>query len=97
MNEDEPAERDLGAEIDALRFKLTVVEGEALFASQLLMRLMGRLVATGVLTKQGAENLVDETLLVMERHDETLRRVGLSTAQARTRLQGLLSSLAGQP
>lgn len=91
------AERNLAAEIDELQFKLTVTEGEALFASHLLAHLMRAMVTTGLLTKQSAGNLVDETLYVMERHDETLTAAGLSAVRARARLQGLLTSLAELP
>lgn len=86
--------RDLAAEIDGLRANLRIMEGEALFASNLLGRLLLGMVGKSVLTKQDAAKFVDETLYIMERLDPELTAAGLSTERARARLQGLLTSLA---
>lgn len=96
MADKAPTERNLGAEIDALCLKLRVVEGEALLASSLLTRLLSGLVGIGLLTSETVDTFVDETMLVMERHDEALRCAGLSTEQARARLQSLLLHVGKQ-
>ena len=88
------AKRDLAAELDELRLKMKIVEGEALFASNLLGRFVLGMVGKGVLTTQDAAQFVDETLYVMERLNPELTAGGISTEQARARLQGLLTSLA---
>lgn len=91
------AERDLAAELDALRLKLDMVEGQALAAEMLQTRLLLALVGVGVLVKEHAEVIVDQTLLVMEGQTEAMRLAGLSTEQARFRLRELLSLLARLP
>jgi hypothetical protein len=68
--------------------------GEALYASMLQAGLIIRLVLNGVLERHEAIELVDETLLVLERHQSDPNGPGTAViAHARSRLESVLRSI----